>query len=132
VTTVAGSSGVLAGIIGERELRSEPPAVGEMAAILEEAVRRHAGPPMKIRRYESDEGPAFWRWDCSRCGEYGGGRHHSDAMTRALRHCAEHPEHRSSLLPPMRCAEDREPPAPVVHPMLFAVDDDPPPAPLAI
>jgi hypothetical protein len=133
VTAVAGSSGVLDEVVGDDARRPVgPPAAGEMAAILKEAVRRHAGPPMKIRRHESDEGPAFWRWDCSRCGEYGGGRHHPDAMTRALRHCAEHPGHRSSLLPPMRCAEDREPPAPVVHPMLFAVDDDPPPAPLAI
>lgn len=133
MTIVAGSSGVLAGIIEDGIRRpAGPPAAGEMAAILEEAVRRHAGPPMKIRRHESDEGPAFWRWDCSRCGEYGGGRHHPDAMSRALRHCAEHPEHRSSLLPPMRCAEDREPPEVAVHPMLFAVDDDPPPPPLAL
>jgi hypothetical protein len=133
VTVVAGSSGVLAEIIGDGMRRpAGPPPAGDMAAILEAAVRQHAGPPMRIRRYESDEGPAFWRWDCSRCGEYGGGRHHSDAMTRALRHCAEHPEHRSSLLPPMRCAEDREPPPIAVHPMLFAVDDDPPPPPLAI
>ena len=52
------------------------------------------------------------------------------AVTRALRHCAEHPEHRSSLLPPTRCREREE--RVVVHPMLFAVDDDPPPPPLSI
>jgi hypothetical protein len=111
--------------------RGLPPA-GEMAAILEAAVARHSrsGAALRIRRYESDEGPAFWRWDCARCGEYGGGRHHGDAVSRALRHCAEHPEHRSSLLPPARCRE-REAGVPL-HPMLFALDDDPPPPPLSI
>jgi hypothetical protein len=47
-----------------------------------------------------------------------------------LRQCAEHPDHRSSLLSPTRCRE-REAGIPV-HPMLFAVDDDPPPPPLSI
>ena len=117
-------------VAGERP--TGPPAAGEMAAILQAAAARHnlAGPALRIRRYESDEGPAFWRWDCARCGEYGGGRHHPDAVTRALRHCAEHPDHRSSLLPPSRCRE-REVGVPM-HPMLFAVDDDPPPPPLSI
>ena len=126
------SSGVLAEIIGAGPRRPPgPPPAAEMAAILAAAVRRHAGAPLKIRRHESDEGPAYWRWDCGRCGEYGGGRHHPDAITRALRHCAEHPEHRSSLLPPVRCRE-RDAGAVPLHPMLFAVDDDPPPPPLSI
>ena len=100
-----------------------------MTAILAAAQHR-AGPPLKIRRHESEEGPAYWRWDCANCGEYGGGRHHRDAVSRAMRHCAEHPEHRSSLLPPARCRERDHRLA--VHPMLFALDDDPPPPPLAI
>lgn len=118
---VAGSSSVLADVAG-------PPVAEEMAA----AADRHnrSGTALRIRRQHSDEGPAYWRWDCARCGEYGGGRHHSDAVTRALRHCSEHPEHRSSLLPPTRCREREE--RVVVHPMLFAVDDDPPPPPLSI
>jgi hypothetical protein len=102
-----------------------------MAAVLAAVAQRHAGPPLKIRRYASDEGPAFWRWDCAQCGEYGGGRHHPDAVARAMRHCTEHPEHRSSLLPPARCRERAAGMVPV-HPMLFAVDDDPPPPPLSI
>jgi hypothetical protein len=127
---VSGSSSVLAEVIGDEPKRPQglPPA-GEMAAILAAAVREHAGPPLKIRRYESEDGPAFWRWDCSQCGEYGGGRHHPDAITRAMRHCGEHPEHRSSLLPPARCRQHRETGMPE-HPMLFAVDDDPPPEPI--
>ena len=129
---MSGSSSVLAEIVGGEVRRPVgPPPAGEMAAILAAAAARHqqAGPALKIRRHESDEGPAFWRWDCARCGEYGGGRHHPDAISRAMRHCAEHPDHRSSLLPPTRC---RQPEAGVpVHPMLFAVDDDPPPPPLA-
>ena len=128
---MSGSSSALAEVTGGERLSGPPPA-GEMAAILQAAVARHtlAGPALKIRRHESDEGPAFWRWDCARCGEYGGGRHHTDAVHRALRHCAEHPDHRSSLLPPTRCRE-REAGVPL-HPMLFAVDDDPPPPPLSI
>jgi hypothetical protein len=128
---VSGFGGALAEIIEDGTRRpGEPPAVGDMAAILAEAARQHAGPPLKVRRHDADEGPAFWRWDCSRCGEYGGGRHHPDAITRALRHCGEHPAHRSSLIPPVRC---RVPEARVaVHPMLFAVDDDAPPPPLSI
>jgi hypothetical protein len=124
------TSNVLAHIIGEGPRRPpEPPPAGAMPAILA-AAAQEAGPPLKIRRYESDEGPAFWRWDCANCGEYGGGRHHPDAITRAMRHCAEHPEHRSSLLPPMLCRQrDASLPA---HPMLYAVDDDPPPPPLSI
>jgi len=128
---VSGSSSALAAIIGDQARRSmDPPAAGDMAAILQEAARKHAGPPLTIRRFESAEGPAFWRWDCSRCGEYGGGRHHPDAITRAMRHCGEHPQHRSSLLPPTRCRESEKQVA--VHPMLFAVDDDPPAPPLWI
>jgi hypothetical protein len=125
---------VLAEIIGDGPKRPPgPPSADEMAAILAAAVREHAGPPLKIRRYESDDGPAFWRWDCAQCGEYGGGRHHPDAITRAMRHCAEHPEHRSSLLPPPLCRQRESATAPApAHPMLFAVDDDPPPPPLSI
>ena len=63
-----------------RQMRpAGPPPPAEMAAILAAVAQRHAGPPLKIRRHESDEGPAFWRWDCGQCGEYGGGRHHPDA-----------------------------------------------------
>jgi hypothetical protein len=127
---VSGSSSALADIIGDGPWRpSGPPAAGEMAAILAAASQQHSGPALKIRRRESDEGQAFWRWDCVQCGEYGGGRHHSDAISRAMRHCSEHPAHRSSLLPPTRCRERAA--AVAVHPMLFAVDDDPPPPPLA-
>ncbi|GIF36500.1 hypothetical protein Axi01nite_08110 [Actinoplanes xinjiangensis] len=109
------SSNSLAEVIGAQR---QPPRVDP------------AGPPLRIRRHTSDEGAPFWRWDCSGCGEYGGGRHHEDAVTRALRHCHEHPDHRSSLLPPARC---REPHTYLpLHPMLYALDDDPPPAPLAI
>jgi len=130
---VPGSSSALSEIIesGPRRLPHQPPPAGEMAAILAEAARRHAGPPLKIRRFVGEDGPAFWRWDCFQCGEYGGGRHHGDAVTRAMRHCAEHPQHRSSLLPPARCRQSADAPAPA-HPMLFAMDDDPPPPPLAI
>ncbi|BCJ54330.1 hypothetical protein Asp14428_58050 [Actinoplanes sp. NBRC 14428] len=106
---------------------------GTGASALAELVERSAdlaGPPLRIRRQESEDGPAYWRWDCAGCGEYGGGRHHRDAVSRAMRHCAEHPEHRSSLLPPVRCRERDHRLA--VHPMLFALDDDPPPPPLAI
>jgi hypothetical protein len=130
---VSGTSGVLAEVVGGNPARpAEPPPDGEMAAILTAAADRHnrIGAALRIRRNDSDEGPAYWRWDCARCGEYGGGRHHIDAVTRALRHCAEHPAHRSSLLPPSRCREREE--RVVVHPMLFAMDDDPPPAPLSI
>jgi hypothetical protein len=124
------TSNVLAHIIGEGPRRPpEPPPAGAMPAILA-AAAQEAGPPLKIRRHLSDEGLPFWRWDCLDCGEYGGGRHHPDAITRAMRHCAEHPEHRSSLLPPMLCRQRDAflPP----HPMLYAVDDDPPPPPLSI
>ncbi|SNY06805.1 hypothetical protein [Paractinoplanes atraurantiacus] len=124
------TSNVLAQIIGGDARRpTGPPPAGAMPAILA-AAQEEAGPPLKIRRYLSDEGPAFWRWDCASCGEYGGGRHHSDAMTRAMRHCAEHPDHRSSLLPPLLCRQ-RDNFVPL-HPMLHAVDDDPPPPPLAV
>ena len=127
---MSATSNALAEIIGDRARRAlVPPAAGEMAAILAAAAQHQAGPPLKIRRLESAEGPAFWRWDCARCGEYGGGRHHPDAVKRAMRHCAEHPEHRSSLLPPTRCRDQVT--QPVVHPMLFAVDDDLPPVPLS-
>jgi hypothetical protein len=127
---MSGTSSVLAGIIGDgRRAPAALPAAADMPALLAAAQRR-AGAPLKIRRHESDEGPAYWRWDCTSCGEYGGGRHHPDAVSRALRHCAEHPQHRSSLLPPATCRRP-EPRLPV-HPMLFAVDDDPPPPPLSI
>jgi hypothetical protein len=126
---VSGSSSVLAEIIGDGPRRPyEPPSADEMAAILTQAARHHAGPPLRIRRYHPGEGAAFWRWDCSQCSEYGGGRHHPDALARALRHCREHPDHGSSLLPPARCRE--EPTRTPAHPMLFAVDDDPPPPPI--
>jgi hypothetical protein len=124
------TSDVLAQIIGEQPRRPAiPPTVGQMPAIIA-AAQEEAGPPLKIRRFPSEDGPAFWRWDCANCGEYGGGRHHSDAINRATRHCAEHPDHRSSLLPPMLCRQ-RDTYMPM-HPMLYAVDDDPPPPPLAI
>jgi hypothetical protein len=129
---VPGSSDVLAEVFGGKPQRTGgPPPSGEMGAILQAAaaLHRRGRPALKIRRFPSDDGPGFWRWDCARCGEYGGGRHHPDAITRAMRHCGEHPDHRSSLLPPTRC---REPEVGVpAHPMLFAVDDDLPPPPLA-
>ena len=125
-----GTSSGLAEVIGDGLHRPvEPPAIADMPAILA-AAQREAGPPLRIRRHDSDDGPAYWRWDCAGCGEYGGGRHHPDAITRAMRHCAEHPHHRSSLLPPAKCRQP-DPRLPV-HPMLYAVDDDPPPVPLAI
>jgi hypothetical protein len=116
---------VLAEIIGQ----SSGPLPADMPAILAAAQHR-AGPTLKIRRCEPEDGPAFWRWDCAMCGEYGGGRHHPDAITRALRHCGEHPEHRSSLLPPVRCRDTERKLS--VHPAMFALDDDPPPIPLSI
>jgi len=124
------TSNLLAQIIGRGPRRPlQPPPAGAMPAILS-AAQDEAGPPLKIRRHESEDGPAFWRWDCATCGEYGGGRHHTDAINRATRHCTEHPEHRSSLLPPTMCRQrDARLPA---HPMLYAVDDDPPPPPLSI
>ena len=123
-------SNVLAQIIGEAPRRAlEPPPPRAMPAILA-AAQAEAGPPLKIRRFEAEDGPAFWRWDCANCGEYGGGRHHADAITRAIRHCTEHPQHRSSLLPPTLCRQ-RDAFLPL-HPMLFAVDDDPDPEPLAV
>ena len=119
----------LARIIGGGPVRTAgPPPATDMAAILA-AVQHRAGPPLKIRRREAEDGSAYWRWDCDSCGEYGGGRHHSDAVSRAMRHCGEHPEHRSSLVPPSRCRERDHRLA--VHPMLFAVDDELPPEPLA-
>ena len=127
---MSGTGSALAEIIGDGPRRtSGPPATADMTAILAAAQHR-SGPPLRIRRHDSDEGPAYWRWDCGNCGEYGGGRHHSDAVSRAMRHCAEHPEHRSSLLPPARCRERDHRLA--VHPMLFALDDDPGPPPLAV
>jgi hypothetical protein len=124
------TSNVLAHLNGEQPRRApEPPPPGDMHAI-QAAAQQEAGPPLKIRRHESEDGPAFWRWDCAHCGEYGGGRHHGDAVNRAMRHCAEHPEHRSSLLPPALCRQ-RDAYLPL-HPMLFAVDDDPGPEPLAV
>ncbi len=79
-----------------------------------------SGPALVVRRCRPEEGDAYWRWDCRRCGEYGGGRSHPDAITRAGRHCAEHPQHRSSLLPPVRCRERNL----AVHPALFAPIDE--------
>ncbi|GGL01724.1 hypothetical protein [Mangrovihabitans endophyticus] len=121
-----------AGLIGGHDRSTEVQPPERVAAILAAAAARHSEtqPALRIRRYDSDEGPAYWRWDCARCGEYGGGRHHPDAITRALRHCAEHPQHRSSLLPPARCRTRAA--ATPDHPMLFAVDDDPPPPPLSV
>ena len=119
------TSNVLAQIIGGQ--KPQPPAAIAMPAILA-AAQQQAGPPLRIRRHFSEEGQPFWRWDCEMCGEYGGGRHHQDAVSRATRHCAEHQEHRSSLLPPALCRQ-RDAFLPL-HPMLFAVDDDPPPPPL--
>jgi hypothetical protein len=130
VTLTIVTSNVLAHLIGEPPRRAlEPPPAGQMPAILA-AAQLEAGPPLRIRRYESEDGPAFWRWDCAHCGEYGGGRHHADAITRAMRHCGEHPGHRSSLLPPTLCRQ-RDVFLPL-HPMLFAVDDDAGPEPLAV
>ncbi|MGA5301943.1 hypothetical protein ACPCHT_18590 [Nucisporomicrobium flavum] len=126
---MSGTGSALAEIIGGGPGRASEPPATDMTAVLA-AVQHRSGPPLKIRRQESDEGPAYWRWDCGNCGEYGGGRHHSDAVSRAMRHCAEHPEHRSSLLPPARCRERDHRLA--VHPMLFALDDDPGPPPLAV
>jgi hypothetical protein len=124
------TSNVLAQIIGAEARRSAgPPPAGAMPAILA-AAQQEAGPPLKIRRHEAEDGQPFWRWDCLHCGEYGGGRHHPDAVSRATRHCAEHPGHRSSLLPPALCRQ-RDGFLPL-HPMLFAVDDDPGPPPLAV
>lgn len=117
---------VPAEIVGDRSSR---PAPVEMPAT-PPALPLGTPPALRIRRCEPEDGAAFWRWDCARCGEYGGGRHHSDAVTRAMRHCTEHPDHRSSLLPPVRCRTPEGRLA--VHPMLFAVDDDPPPVPLSI
>ncbi|MFI5931695.1 hypothetical protein [Actinoplanes sp. NPDC051494] len=118
------ATSALAGIIGQASRAERDAPAGSPS------VRRSVEPPLTIRRFESEDGPAYWRWDCAGCGEYGGGRHHPDAITRAMRHCAEHPGHSSSLLPPARC-RDRDSRL-SVHPMLFAVDDDPPPAPLSI
>jgi hypothetical protein len=118
---------VLAELIGDTP---NGPAPADMPAILAAVQSHPVRPALKIRRCEPEEGPAFWRWDCASCGEYGGGRHHPDAITRAMRHCGEHPEHRSSLLPPVRC-RDRESKF-AGHPAMFAVDDDPPPIPLSI
>ncbi|HET9518699.1 MAG TPA: hypothetical protein VFO77_13335 [Actinoplanes sp.] len=122
------STNVLAEIVGRQP---SGPAPADIPAILAAVQQQHARPALRIRRCEPTEGPAFWRWDCGRCGEYGGGRHHADAITRAMRHCAEHPEHRSSLLPPVRCRENDAGRRPV-HPAMFAVDDDPGPVPLSI
>ena len=124
------TSNVLAQIIGEQQRRTAgPPPAGAMPAILA-AAQEEAGPPLKIRRFLSDDGPAFWGWDCANSGEYGGRRHQSDAILRAMRHCTAHPEHRSSLLPPLLCrqCDDFMP----LQPMLHAVGDDPPPPPLSI
>ncbi|MET0423366.1 MAG: hypothetical protein ABW046_05800 [Actinoplanes sp.] len=124
------TSEMLAQIIGAEPRRPlEPPPAAAMPGILA-AAREEAGAPLKIRRHEAEDGPAFWRWDCANCGEYGGGRHHRDAVSRALRHCGEHPQHPSSLLPPTLCRQrDVFLPA---HPMMYAVDDDPGPPPLAV
>jgi len=79
-----------------------------------------AVPALIVRRCRPEDGPAYWRWDCRRCGEYGGGGSQPDAIERATRHCGEHPEHRSSLIPPVRCRERRL----AVHPALFATAED--------
>ena len=73
--------------------------------------------PLLVRRCRPTVGPAYWRWDCRRCGEYGGGEHHPGAVVRALRHCAEHPEHRSALLRPLACRQQQRPTR--THPVLL-------------
>jgi hypothetical protein len=91
------------------------------------------GPAIVVRRCHPGDGPSYWRWDCRRCGEYGGGRSHPDAITRATRHCGEHPQHRSSLLQPVRCRQRQAELRAAVHPALFAqVGDDAGPPPLNI
>src|SRR4051794_9597288 len=114
---MAGTYSLLAEVIGEGPKRpGDSSPMPDIPAMLT-AVRTK--PPLRIRRHDAEEGPAYWRWDCAGCGEYGGGRHHPDAISRAIRHCAEHPAHRSSLLPPARCRQgDARLP---VHPMLYAV-----------
>lgn len=83
-----------------------------------------AGRPLRVSLSRPGVGPAYWRWDCRRCGEYGGGAYHADALGRALRHCAEHPEHRSALLPPVRCRQRSAPLHPVLaDPTLLVCDD---------
>lgn len=84
---------------------------------------RCAGRPLRVWRCRPTVGAAYWRWDCRQCGEYGGAVGHPDALARARRHCAEHPRHRSALVPPERC---REAP-PLLHPALLV-----PPGPLEI
>jgi hypothetical protein len=58
-----------------------------------------------VHRSRPPTGATYWRWHCRWCGEYGGGQGHHDALSRALRHCAEHPYHLSSLVPGSRCAQ---------------------------
>jgi hypothetical protein len=111
VTSSSVLAGLPGGVPGER---AEPP---------------DAGPALLIRRCQPADGPTYWRWDCRRCGEYGGARSHPDAVARAGRHCAEHPGHRSSLVPPVRCRLRQ----PTVHPALFLpADEEAGPPPLDI
>jgi hypothetical protein len=60
---------------------------------------------LRVHRSRPAAGTAYWRWQCRFCGEYGGGQDHPDTLSRALRHCAEHPYHPSSLVPGSRCAQ---------------------------
>ena len=91
------------------------------------------GPAIVVRRCHPEDGPSYWRWDCRRCGEYGGGRSHRDAVGRATRHCTEHPHHRASLLPPVRCRQRQADVWAAGHPALYApADPDSGPPPLDI
>lgn len=80
--------------------------------------------PLRVARSRPEVGPGYWRWDCRRCGEYGGGADRADALGRALRHCAEHPEHPSALLPPLRCRARPVPTHPVLRDASVLVVDD--------
>jgi hypothetical protein len=68
---------------------------------------------LRVHRSRPAAGAVYWRWHCRFCGEYGGGQDHPDTLSRALRHCAEHPYHPSSLVPGSRCAQVWPLPVPV-------------------
>jgi hypothetical protein len=68
---------------------------------------------LRVHRSRPAAGMAYWRWHCRFCGEYGGGHDHPDTLSRAMRHCAEHPHHPSSLVPGSRCAQVWPLPVPV-------------------
>lgn len=69
--------------------------------------------PLRIERCRLPSGTSYWRWLCRWCGEFGGGRGHPDTLGRALRHCTEHPEHPSSLVPGVLCSQRL--PRPLAH-----------------